>query len=200
MRAWKNGNIEVALSSGRNFPQSSHYSKEVKSILPQVIKRYADEEYAKAHALARRKKNCKTVRKIASKMAKEVPGDTRFKTLAANCGKTRVAAIEPRTRDTEPRARTRERPRPRPADSGASAAELANQTRVAWSQNNCSKAIRLGKKAYRAKSSRRVAYMIGTCACRIRRKRDARWAFRKLSGGLKAMVAKACQAKGISLP
>ena len=205
MQAWKKGRLETALEDGNNFPEKSVYYTEVKGVLPKVQERYASDKYTRAQTLFRRKK-CKELRQLSIRMGRVVPKDRRFTYLSDRCGKAHVAVEDPRPRRTRKgrqpgRATPTPRPTPRPSPSGGpTATQLANQTRAAWASNNCSKAIRVGKKAYRAKSSSRVAMMVGTCACRTKRKSAAKWAFRRLSGGFKAMVARACKAKGIPLP
>ena len=209
MKSWKRGRYLAAAKLGKGFPQDSIYFKEIKNLHPQAVEKYTAPLLKKAKGLARRKK-CSELRALSKKVTDINPAETRFQTLVDSCGKDTALANGSSSRGssrqgdsrttTRTRTRDRTRPRERESSSGKSAEQLAKEARDSWARNNCSRALRLARKAYRKKHSTLLVYIIGSCACKTGRPKTAKWAYRKLSGGRKRMVARACKAKNITLP
>lgn len=209
MKSWKRGRYLAAAKLGKGFPQDSIYYKEIQNLHPQAVEKYTAPLLKKAKALARRKK-CSELRALSKNVTDINPAETRFQTLVDSCGKDTTLAKGSSTRNssrrddsrasTRTRTRDRTRPRERESSSGKSAEQLAKEARDSWARNNCSRALRLARKAYRKKHSTLLVYIMGSCACKTGRPKTAKWAYKRLSGGRKRMVAKACKAKNISLP
>ena len=89
---------------------------------------------------------------------------------------------------------------PPPRAGGPTAAELTKKARTAWMAGQCGKAISLAKKANRKKYSSSNIRIIGVCACTLRRKSTARWAYKRLRGGQRNNIMQFCKSKGINLP
>lgn len=207
MKNWKRGQFLAAAKLGKGFPQDSIYYKEIKTLYPQALEKYTAPLLKKAIALQRRKK-CAELQALSRDVTDLNPSETRFQPLVENCGKeTAVARGGQRktTRDKtsrEPsRAREPRTDRPKTRDSSSDDAEqLVKEARDSWARNDCSRALRAARKAYRVKPSTLLVYIIGSCACKTKRPKTAKWAYERLSGGRKRLVAKACSENGISLP
>lgn len=195
-RACQSSNLATALTIGSDFPKNSVYYNDVKRRMPPLLQSYADTQYTKAVAMARAKQ-CQELKALVKEVSSILPRDRRFRSLSDRCGRKFVEAREPRTR--EPReARTREPSEPRPPASDGKA--LANAAREALLAGNCGKAIKLGRKAYRSNPSATVASTVGVCACRIKSRSAAKWAYNRTSGSRRNAIVQLCKARGIELP
>jgi len=213
-------NMENAVLEGSQISTDSVY-------YPEVSKRLASEkqkfkpQLVKQAKRAHKKGQCVELKDLAKKMQALDPNETAIASLVSNC-RSKEDPVTPRTMDPDPdpdagmkadpprqpgmRHRPmRERPRAmdppvRPVDPGISAAELYSQARAAWLAGQCGKAIKLARKANRRKFSTRHVSIIGACACSLRRKGTAKWAYKILRGGQRNMLLQICRSKGIELP
>jgi pSer/pThr/pTyr-binding forkhead associated (FHA) protein len=208
-KQWKKGNYQAAAKLGKNFPKDSVYYKEISSIWPQAVKKYTEPLLKKARVLARREK-CAELRALSRKVTDVNPEETRFQALIDKCGRATGTYVASRGRHRGRESRTSRhtrdtrttRPDARDTSSssgGKSASQLLNEARSALLNNQYSKALRLGRAAYRKNPSSTIVLIIGQAACKTRRPRTAKWAYRKLSGGRKRLVAKTCSSRGIDL-
>ena len=79
------------------------------------------------------------------------------------------------------------------------AATFYKRARSAWLAGQCSKAIRLAKRANKKKHSSRHWSIIGACSCSLRRRGEAKRALAVLRGGQRNMIIQICRSKGITL-
>jgi pSer/pThr/pTyr-binding forkhead associated (FHA) protein len=213
-------NMEKAVLEGSQIATDSVYYPEVSKRLASERKKYKP-QLIKQASRSHRKGDCQSLKDIATKMQALDPNETAIASLVSSC-KPKEDRLTPRTMvpDTDPdpvmkvkpprrpgmrRRPPRDRPmRPeamRPVESGgASAAELYAKARTAWLAGQCGKAIRLARKANRRKFSTRHVSIIGACACTLRRKSTAKWAYKILRGGQRNMLLQICRSKGIELP
>ncbi len=207
MKNWKRGQFLAAAKLGKSFPQDSIYYKEIKTLYPQALEKYTAPLLKKAIALQRRKK-CAELQALSRDVTDLNPSETRFQPLVENCGKETAVANSGQRKTTRDRSsrqpsRTRDpRPdRPKSRESSSDNAEqLVKEARDSWARNDCSRALRAARKAYRLQPSTLLVYIIGSCACKTKRPKTAKWAYDRLSGGRKRLVAKACSENSITLP
>lgn len=83
---------------------------------------------------------------------------------------------------------------------GDTFSKLYQQAHIAMLKGNCEKAIVLGRKACLARSEAKAISLVGVCACRLKRRKDALWAFQKAEGSRKNAIMMLCRARGITLP
>ena len=203
IKAWRGGAIKRAAALGRDFPHSSVYYKDFQNFWPQVVEAHTNLLLKRAKDLAKQKR-CAEVRIVARQAIAIKPDEPRFQPIIDRCGKA-TAVADNGPSNTRP-SRSHSRPRApdtrasSSADKKAEAAALLQQATAAWSGGNCSKAIRLAKKSYRLKPSRRAAVLVGSCGCSTRRKSLAAWAYRRVSSAQKNLLVRSCRAKGITLP
>ncbi len=208
-------NMEKAVLEGSQIATDSVYYPEVSKRLSSEKKKYKPQLIKQAKR-SHKKGQCLALKDIAKKMQALDPNETAIASLVTTC-KSKDDPISPSAMDMNPdagmdpdpprngmrrrpmRVRPR-RPDPRPSDSGSSASELYAKARAAWLAGQCGKAIKLARKANRKKFSTRHVSIIGACACTLRRKSTAKWAYKILRGGQRNMLLQICRSKGIELP
>jgi len=209
-------NMEQAVLEGSQIATDSVYYPEVSKRLVSEKKKYKPlliKEAKRSH----KKGQCLALKDIAKRMQALDPNETAIASLVSTC-RPKDDPMTPRTMDpdsgmgSDPPRRPGMRRKPprvrvmtpevmRPVvKSGASAAELYAKARQAWLAGQCGKAIKLARKANRRKFSTRHVSIIGACACTLRRKSTAKWAYKILRGGQRNMLLQICRSKGIELP
>lgn len=209
-------NMEQAVLEGSQIATDSVYYPEVSKRLVSEKKKYKPQLIKEAKQ-SHKKGQCLALRDIAKKMQALDPNENAIASLVSTC-RPIDDPIRPRVMDPDPGMGSdpprrpgmrRKPPRTRPMDpdvmrptknGGASAAELYAMARQAWLAGQCGKAIKLARKANRRKFSKRHVSIIGACACTLRRKSTAKWAYKILRGGQRNMLLQICRSKGIDLP
>ncbi len=208
MKSWKRGDHLAAVKLGKGFPQDSVYYKEIAVLHPQALEKYTTPLLNKANALLRRKR-CSELNELSRSVTDLNPSETRFQALVDSCApkETAVAEVSPRTsprektspgtRTPEPKKETRPRPVETPSEN---VDQLIQDARDSWARNDCARALTVARKAYQLQPSTLLVYIIGSCACRTKRPKTAKWAYDRLSGGRQRLVVKACAENNITLP
>ena len=209
-------NMEKAVLEGSQIATDSAYYPEVSKRLSSEKRKYKP-QLVKQAKRSHKKGECQNLKDIAKKMQALDPNETAISSLVSSC-RPKDDPVTPRTMDPDPvmnrdpprrpgmrRRPPRDRPRTmdpvmRPRDTGATAAQLYSQARAAWLAGQCGKAIKLARKANRRKFSTRHVSIIGACACSLRRRGTAKWAYKILRGGQRNMLMTICRSKGIDLP
>jgi len=209
-------NMEKAVLEGSQIATDSVYYPEVSKRLASEKKKYKP-QLIKLAKRSHKQGKCMDLKAIATKMQALDPNETAIASLVSSC-RSKEDPISPRTMNPDAsmqvvpprrhgmRRRTMRprqmRPEPmRPVENtGASASELYAKARAAWLAGQCGKAIKLARKANRRKFSTRHVSIIGACACTLRRKSTAKWAYKILRGGQRNMLLQICRSKGIELP
>jgi pSer/pThr/pTyr-binding forkhead associated (FHA) protein len=209
-------NMEKAVLEGSQIATDSVYYPEVSKRLASEKKKYKP-QLIKLAKRSHKKGQCVELKAIATKMQALDPNETAVASLVTSCRSkddpmtpsamdpdSGMAVDPPRRpgmRRRTPRPRTMRTEPMRPVESGgASAAELYAKARAAWLAGQCGNAIKLARKANRKKFSTRHVSIIGACACSLRRKSTAKWAYKILRGGQRNMLLQICRSKGIELP